>query len=174
MTKRELFSVCGRLTGHYPLGGWLRVACSFMKRQASDCDWDEEIPSCVKEMLREIKAMLAKEDPVGGVWSVSHTDEGVIWCDASSLAVGVIVEIDKVMVEDGCWLRKDDGNHINRPVQFTNFWILDSFVFSGQKLRFDSFRFFSTIKNHTTRFNSILYSDQKSRFNSGFVLYQVG
>ena len=113
VTKRELFSVCGRLTGHYPLGGWLRVACSFMKRQASDCDWDEEIPSCVKEMLREIKAMLAKEDPVGGVWSVSHTDEGVIWCDASSLAVGVIVEIDKVMVEDGCWLRKDDGNHIN-------------------------------------------------------------
>ena len=34
----------------------------------------------------------------------------------------------------------------DRPVQFTNFWILDSFVFSEQKLRFDSFRFFSTIK----------------------------
>ena len=115
VTKRELFSVCGRLTGHYPLGGWLRVACSFMKRQASDCecDWDEEIPLCVKEMLCETKAMLTKEDPVGGLWSVSHTDKGVIWCDASSLAVGVIVEIDEVMVEDGCWLRKDDGNHIN-------------------------------------------------------------
>ena len=61
-----------------------------------------------------------------------------------------------------------------RPVRFTNFWILDSFEFSEQKLRFDSFRFFSTIKNHTTRFNSILYSDQKSRFNSGFIRYQVG
>ena len=35
-----------------------------------------------------------------------------------------------------------------RPVQFTNFWILNSFGFSEQKLRFDSFRFFSTIKNH--------------------------
>jgi hypothetical protein len=113
VTKRELFSVCGRLTGHYPLGGWLRVACSFMKRQASDCDWDEEVPSRVKEMLLETQTMLAKRDPVCGVWSVPCTEEGVIWCDASSLAVGVIVEIGGVMVEDGCWLRKDDGNHIN-------------------------------------------------------------
>ena len=61
-----------------------------------------------------------------------------------------------------------------RPVRFTNFWILDSFEFTKQKLRFDSFRFFSTIKNHATRFNSIIYSDQKSRFNSGFIRYQVG
>ena len=53
-----------------------------------------------------------------------------------------------------------------RAVRFTNFWILDSFKFSEQKLRFDSFRFFSTIKNHTTRFNSILYSNQKSRLRS--------
>ena len=61
-----------------------------------------------------------------------------------------------------------------RPVRFTNFWILDLFGFSEQKLRFDSSRFFSTIKNHTTRFESILYSDQKSQFNSGFIRYQVG
>ena len=28
VTRRELFSVCGMLTGHYPVAGWLRIACS--------------------------------------------------------------------------------------------------------------------------------------------------
>lgn len=112
-TKRELFSVCGRLTGHYPVGGWLRVACSFMKRQTNDCDWDDRIPESVKTMLSETKALLEERDPVSGVWSVPDKKEGVIWCDASSLAVGVAVEVDGRIVEDGCWLRKDDGNHIN-------------------------------------------------------------
>ena len=37
-----------------------------------------------------MKRFHLEEDRVGGVWSVSQTDEGVIWCDASSLAVGVI------------------------------------------------------------------------------------
>lgn len=113
VTKRDLFSLCGRLTGHYPVGGWLRVACSYMKRQASGCDWDKEIPASVKVMLAETKALLLMKDPVCGVWSVPGTETGVIWCDASSLAVGVVVEIDGHIIEDGCWLRKDDGNHIN-------------------------------------------------------------
>ena len=26
MTKRELFSWCGKLVGHYPVAGWLRIA----------------------------------------------------------------------------------------------------------------------------------------------------
>ena len=34
LTKRELFSICGRLVGHYPVAGWLRIACSFVKRHA--------------------------------------------------------------------------------------------------------------------------------------------
>ena len=37
-----------------------------------------------------------------------------MWCDASSIAVGICVEIGGVVVEDACWLRqKDDTNHIN-------------------------------------------------------------
>ena len=113
VTKRELFSVCGRLTGHYPFGSWLRVACSFMKRQTSDCDWDEQIPDCVKTMLLETRRLLEEKDPVSGAWTVPVEGEGVIWCDASSLAVGVAVEIGGQIVEDGCWRRKDDVNHIN-------------------------------------------------------------
>ena len=33
LSRRELFSVCGRLVGHYPIAGWLRVACSYVKRR---------------------------------------------------------------------------------------------------------------------------------------------
>ena len=49
------------------------------------------------------------------IWlAVSETKSGRIWCDASSLASGVVVEIDGVIVEDQCWLRKnDDDAHIN-------------------------------------------------------------
>lgn len=34
LSRRELFSACGRLVGHYPIVGWLRVACSYVKRRA--------------------------------------------------------------------------------------------------------------------------------------------
>ena len=32
MTKRQVFSLCGKLVGHYLVAGWLRVAFSFVKR----------------------------------------------------------------------------------------------------------------------------------------------
>ncbi|XP_076055165.1 uncharacterized protein LOC143033558 [Oratosquilla oratoria] len=66
MCKRELFSLCGKLVGHYPIAGWLR------------------------------------------------TSHGVVWCDASSIATGAVLEIGDVVVEDGAWQRKkDDYHHIN-------------------------------------------------------------
>ena len=34
LSRRQLFSVCGRLVGHYPICGWLRVTCSFAKRES--------------------------------------------------------------------------------------------------------------------------------------------
>ena len=37
-----------------------------------------------------------------------------VWCDASSLATGVVLEMDNKIVEDASWMRiKDDGAHIN-------------------------------------------------------------
>ena len=32
LSCRQLFSVCGRLVGHYPVCSWLHVACSFVER----------------------------------------------------------------------------------------------------------------------------------------------
>jgi len=113
VTKRDLFSLCGKLVGHYPVGGWLRVACSFMKRSTNDFDWDEPITKSTLGMLGETMQRLQEKDPVSGQWHVSGSNFGTVWCDASNLAVGMSVEIDGEQVEDGSWLRKDDGNHIN-------------------------------------------------------------
>ena len=53
LTKRQLFSVCGQLVSHYPVVGWLRVACSYVKRIACDGAWYDEVPDSAKVKLEE-------------------------------------------------------------------------------------------------------------------------
>ena len=37
-----------------------------------------------------------------------------MWCDVSKLALGVVLEVDGLCVEDAAWMRKkDDHRHIN-------------------------------------------------------------
>ena len=33
--RRQLFSWCGKIISHYPIAGWLRVACSYIKRRTT-------------------------------------------------------------------------------------------------------------------------------------------
>lgn len=116
LTKRELFSVFGKLVGHYPVAGWLRVACSYVKRLANETNWDERVSQNVEQRAREIVQKVMDNDPVCGGWLVvgEAKEDCVVWCDASNLAMGVCVEIDGNVVEDASWLRKeDDGSHIN-------------------------------------------------------------
>ena len=88
VTKRELFSVCGKLTRHYSTAGWLRIACSFIKRTANGVIWDQEIPGYIEEMIGQVLVRVAREDLVKGVWELSIGRSSVVWCDASSLSVG--------------------------------------------------------------------------------------
>ena len=114
VTKRELFSICGRLTGHYPVAEWLRIACSYIKREVNSCDWDSHIPDYVQQMLYEMSERVKQHDPVRGQWSVKSSQSGRVWCDASSIATGLCVEMDNAIVEDAAWLRGiNDGAHIN-------------------------------------------------------------
>ena len=114
MTRRQLFSLCGRLVGHYPVAGWLRVSCSYVKRRAEGVRWDDYIGDRALSMIKEVMQAVKVEDPVRGMWRVIKTDIGRVWCDASDLAMGVVVEIDGTVVEDASWLRKkDDYGHIN-------------------------------------------------------------
>lgn len=114
LTRRQLFSICGQLTGHYPVAGWLRPACSLLKRLASSGGWDEAVSNNVQQKMEELFERVRNSDPVQGRWDVPHGETGSVWCDASSIAVGVAVEIDGCIVEDNSWLRKeDDCTHIN-------------------------------------------------------------
>jgi len=54
------------------------------------------------------------EDPVCGFWNAPSGGRCQIWCDASQIASGCVVQIDGVTVEDGSWLRPiNDEKHIN-------------------------------------------------------------
>lgn len=114
LTKRELFSICGKLVGHYPIAGWLRIACSFIKRQTGTEYWEDRVANETLKMMKEVITRVKREDPVKGEWHVSSGEAGVVWCDASSLALGVILEMGGVTVEDAAWLRKkNDFSHVN-------------------------------------------------------------
>ena len=114
VTKRQLYSICGRYVGHYPVARWLRVASSYMKREVNALEWDSPIPPAVKAMLDDVVERVKQHDPVGGQWSVEASHSGKVWCDASSLAIGCCVEIGNQIVEDASWLRNvNDGSHIN-------------------------------------------------------------
>lgn len=114
LTKRQLFSACGQLVSHYPRAGWLHPACSYVKRQVCDGQWDAVVPTNVTGMLLEMIQRAEADDPATGHWTVPQSAVGKVWCDASSLALGVCLDIGGHAVEDASWLRKrNDGAHIN-------------------------------------------------------------
>ena len=114
LTRRKVFSICGSLVGHYPVAGWLRTACGFIKRQTGQQSWDEQVSAQVVDLVQEVLARVNGCDPVGGAWMVSDTKVGEVWADASGLAYGACVRIDGTIVEDASWLRsKEDTTHIN-------------------------------------------------------------
>ncbi|XP_045101484.1 uncharacterized protein LOC123498445 [Portunus trituberculatus] len=111
VTRRAVFAWCGRLIAHLPVGGWLRPAEAWIKRQvnASTRGWDDAL--C--EQMEYVSSRLSKEDPCCGQWCV-HGDQAVVWTDASSIAAGVVVETPQgAAIEDACWIRRDESSHIN-------------------------------------------------------------
>lgn len=114
MSRCELFSACGKMVGHYPISGWLRIACSYLKRRTEEINWEDVVDSETTGVVQEVVEEVQHHDPVQGRWHVPKLEKGVVWCNASSMATDVCIEIDGVIVEDAVWLRKKcDYNHIN-------------------------------------------------------------
>ena len=61
ISRRELFSVCGKLLGHYPVARWLRLACSYVK---SGVDWEDRVYCKTLKVIQEILVDVEKKDPV--------------------------------------------------------------------------------------------------------------
>lgn len=115
LSRRSVFSYCGKLVSHYPICGWLRVATAYNKRMANDFTegWDDAITNEeLRKYLQETVDEVRKSDPVHGRWDVKG-DRVKVWVDASSMAHGVAVEMDGCVVEDASWLQKDLSCHIN-------------------------------------------------------------
>ena len=72
ISRRELFSICGKLLGHYPVAGWLRLACSYVKRRASGVDWEDRVDCKTFKVIQEILVDVEK-DPVTGAWHIPET-----------------------------------------------------------------------------------------------------
>ena len=66
LTRKELFSICGKLVGHYPKAGWLRVACSYVKRHAEGDSWDDYVGDGIRDRMKETVEEVRKNDPVKG------------------------------------------------------------------------------------------------------------
>jgi len=113
-SKRQLFSWCGKVVGHYPVANWARIVLSWIKRQTNQLKWDCYIGDTLSKICEEVLCRLCETDPVCGIWNVDAGSDAVLWCDASSIALGVVLQLNGVVVEDCSWLRKeDDQYHIN-------------------------------------------------------------
>ena len=116
LTRRSVFSFCGKLTGHLPVCGWLRVATAFMQRKAnaSTSTWDEEIyDESLRAMMEDTVRRVKQNDPAKGRCDVVG-EEATVWVDASSLALGIVSEVDGHVVQDASGLRSEDSSsHIN-------------------------------------------------------------
>ncbi len=63
--------------------------------------------------MEEVLARLTCDDPVQGNWSVSG-EKLTTWVDASSLAIGLVLEKHGDILEDAYWLHPtNDAQHIN-------------------------------------------------------------
>ena len=54
------------------------------------------------QQCQELTERLQASDPVGGIWSVPSDETTVwdVWCDASAIAMGAVVQANGVTVED--------------------------------------------------------------------------
>ena len=76
----------------------------------------EQVSDDVMSKVHHIDHRITAEgDPAHGKWVVDSEAPITVWTDASSIALGVALQIEDDVIEDAAWLRpKDDSTHINR------------------------------------------------------------
>ena len=93
LSKWELFSTCGE-TDWSLVAGWLRVTGSNVKRQAEKIRWDDWMNDGTPKMMKDIIKVWKRKDLVKGKWQIPEVDEGIVWSDVSSIAIGAALEVE--------------------------------------------------------------------------------
>nr|XP_012563442.1 unnamed protein product [Hydra vulgaris] len=110
--KRD--NVLGKLIGHRLVAGSLRLQASYIKSLVGNIPWCDFFSEDCKEKLKDLLHRVEKENPVGGKWLVPVNGKAKLYCDASSIGLGVVLLFGEVVVEDAAWLRTScDTHHIN-------------------------------------------------------------
>ena len=92
-----VFSLCGRLVGHFLVCSWLHVACKVLKERASSITkgWDDETrDNLLQCMITETVDSVQRDNLAHGDWCVDGWELNV-WVDASSLVIRVALERHK-------------------------------------------------------------------------------
>ncbi|MCH9663309.1 MAG: aspartyl protease family protein [Gammaproteobacteria bacterium] len=117
LTCHQVHQILGEWVGHFPVVSWLRVASGFLQRctASDDVAWDAPVSAATMCRLQDAAELLKNwGDPAKGDWLVDPAAPINVWVDASSLAVGVVLEVCGNVIEDAAWLRpRNDSAHIN-------------------------------------------------------------
>ena len=116
LIRQRVFSLCGKLVGPFPICGWLRVTVAFIKHLATAMTkgWEDRIKNAsLSQILAETLTRVEEADHVEGNWCTDGK-EIKVWVDASSVATGMALETNGMVIEDACWLCPiNDAQHIN-------------------------------------------------------------
>ena len=94
ITRWRTFSVGGKLVGHFPVCGWLRVTVADIKRCVTSVSsgWDDEMrEATLRSMLTKTVARVTRDDPVDG-------NEFTVWVDAMELRSRLTMPSWKILV----------------------------------------------------------------------------
>ncbi|XP_068233538.1 uncharacterized protein [Palaemon carinicauda] len=96
------------------VGGELMFQRATLREEPQEHVVEDPVGEQSMMMVKEVIERVKLDDPVRGNWCVPSVKHGVVWCDASKIAMGVVLEINGKIAKDAAWLRKkDDFNHIN-------------------------------------------------------------
>ena len=116
VTRRTVLRWCAQLMTHYPIGNWLRPAVlTVISLSSLIVNYDDPVDETFMTMCGSLQALLLKRgDPVKGTWAYDGDGEWCLSTDASNDALGFVLSIGGVVVEDGTKLRRRNcTKHIN-------------------------------------------------------------
>lgn len=97
--------------GLYPVAGWLRVACRFLREGPKE--HVGRILSVKSMLINKVIERVKLDGHVRGNWYVPAVKHGVVWCGVCKIAVSVALEVNGKIAETPLGLEKDDFNHMN-------------------------------------------------------------